>query len=112
MGDRGWIVNMCSIASLVALVNDAPCASSKGAVSSMTCQAAVDYAPHRIHINKPSIPAVRLSFPLPFSAANDQLHKSPLITGLGLDPALLAELNRQHPFGCIVCVGGELILKT
>lgn len=50
-GDRGWIVNMSSIANLVALINIAPYAASKGAVSSMTRQAAVDYAPHRIHIN-------------------------------------------------------------
>lgn len=50
-GDRGWIVNLSSIASLVAIENIGPYSASKGAVSSLTRQAALDYAPHRIHIN-------------------------------------------------------------
>lgn len=50
-GDRGWIVNISSIASLVAIEGTGPYSASKGAVNSLTRQAALDYGPHRIHIN-------------------------------------------------------------
>ncbi|KAE8390303.1 hypothetical protein BDV23DRAFT_155495 [Aspergillus alliaceus] len=50
-GDRGWIVNISSIMGMIAgPMNPSYCAS-KGAVSQLTRQIALDYAPHRIHAN-------------------------------------------------------------
>ncbi|PYH85723.1 NAD(P)-binding protein [Aspergillus uvarum CBS 121591] len=51
-GDRGWIINMSSIMGIVAgLENVISYCASKGAVSNLTRQVALDYAPHRIHVN-------------------------------------------------------------
>lgn len=73
-GDRGWIINMSSIMGIVAglenrmcTVQSSPCnansyiflslhniasyCASKGAVSNLSKQVALDYAPHRIHVN-------------------------------------------------------------
>jgi NAD(P)-dependent dehydrogenase (short-subunit alcohol dehydrogenase family) len=66
-GDRGWIINMSSIMGIIAgLGNRKYCAdidslfvdpspasycASKGAVSSLTRQVALDYAEHKIHVN-------------------------------------------------------------
>lgn len=67
-GDRGWIVNISSIMSVIGGPSNreffttpaiepgsdqllASYCASKGAVSSLTRQVALDYAPHRIHSN-------------------------------------------------------------
>ncbi|KAE9378326.1 NAD(P)-binding protein [Stipitochalara longipes BDJ] len=50
-GDRGWIVNISSIMSIVAGTENPSYCTSKGAVSSLTRQAALDYAKDKIHVN-------------------------------------------------------------
>ncbi|KAJ5089114.1 Short-chain dehydrogenase [Penicillium argentinense] len=50
-GDRGWIVNMSSIMALIAGPGSPSYCASKGAVSSLTRQVALDYAQHKIHVN-------------------------------------------------------------
>ena len=50
-GDRGWIINMCSVLSFVALPNTASYIATKGAALQLTKAAALDYANDRIHIN-------------------------------------------------------------
>ncbi|KAL1642639.1 hypothetical protein SLS58_005410 [Diplodia intermedia] len=50
-GDRGWIVNISSIMGLIAGPRNPSYCASKGAVSSLTRQVALDYAEHRIHCN-------------------------------------------------------------
>ncbi|KAL4864377.1 hypothetical protein BDV12DRAFT_188954 [Aspergillus spectabilis] len=50
-GDCGWIINMSSIKGIIAGLNSPSYCASKGAVSNLTRQVALDYAPHRIHVN-------------------------------------------------------------
>ncbi|GME62416.1 NAD(P)-binding protein [Neofusicoccum parvum] len=50
-GDRGWIINMSSIMGLIAGPQNPSYCASKGAVTSLTRQVALDYAEHRIHCN-------------------------------------------------------------
>lgn len=67
-GDRGWIVNISSIMGMIVgpenrklmfilitrlgeLIRAASYCASKGAVSQLTRQIALDYAPHKIHAN-------------------------------------------------------------
>ncbi|KAL1847115.1 hypothetical protein Daus18300_014056 [Diaporthe australafricana] len=50
-GDRGWIVNTSSIMALIVGSWCPSYCASKGAVSSLTRQVALDYAKHRIHCN-------------------------------------------------------------
>ncbi|PYI00269.1 NAD(P)-binding protein, partial [Aspergillus sclerotiicarbonarius CBS 121057] len=57
-GDRGWIINISSIMGSIAAEGNhaidgvlASYCASKGAVSSLTRQVAVEYAKHRIHCN-------------------------------------------------------------
>lgn len=50
-GDRGWIINTSSILGLVAAEHTAAYCASKGAVVLLTKAAALDCAPHRIHVN-------------------------------------------------------------
>jgi NAD(P)-dependent dehydrogenase (short-subunit alcohol dehydrogenase family) len=50
-GDRGWIINMSSVAALVGLAGASPYCSTKGAVVSMTRVLGLEYAADRIHIN-------------------------------------------------------------
>lgn len=50
-GDRGWIINSCSIAALVSVPNGATYCLTKGAVMQFTRATACEYAPDRIHIN-------------------------------------------------------------
>jgi len=50
-GDRGWIINIASILGLVGKAGVIAYSSAKGAVVNMTRTAALDYAPHRIHVN-------------------------------------------------------------
>ncbi|KAJ9610694.1 hypothetical protein H2200_005471 [Cladophialophora chaetospira] len=50
-GDRGWIINICSVVGLVALPATASYSTSKGAVLQLTKATALDYAKDRVHIN-------------------------------------------------------------
>ncbi|KAE8151646.1 NAD(P)-binding protein [Aspergillus avenaceus] len=50
-GDRGWIVNMSSTVGLVGAPGVSSYSASKGAVSNLTRQVALDYARDRIHVN-------------------------------------------------------------
>ncbi|KAJ5774697.1 hypothetical protein N7457_009593 [Penicillium paradoxum] len=50
-GDRGWIINISSIMGIVGGIELPSYCASKGAVSNLTRQMALDYAPHNIHIN-------------------------------------------------------------
>lgn len=50
-GDRGWILNAASIYGLVGTEDSVAYCASKGAVANMTRAAAMDCAPHRIHVN-------------------------------------------------------------
>lgn len=50
-GDRGWIINMSSIMATVAGNATPSYCASKGAVSSLTRQVALDYAGDKIHVN-------------------------------------------------------------
>ena len=50
-GDRGWIINMASVAGLVGLTGCVSYSASKGSVVQMTRTVALDLAPWRIHCN-------------------------------------------------------------
>ncbi|KAM6521660.1 hypothetical protein FSOLCH5_006416 [Fusarium solani] len=50
-GDRGWIINISSIYGIVAGRNISSYCASKGAVSNLTKQVALDYAKDGIHCN-------------------------------------------------------------
>ncbi|CZT19099.1 related to dehydrogenases with different specificities (related to short-chain alcohol dehydrogenases) [Ramularia collo-cygni] len=50
-GDRGWILNAASIFGLVGVETSSAYCTSKGAVANLTRAAAIDCAPHRIHVN-------------------------------------------------------------
>jgi len=50
-GDRGWIINTASVLGTVATESAAAYCASKGAVVNLTKAAALDCAPHRIHVN-------------------------------------------------------------
>ncbi|OAP54925.1 hypothetical protein AYL99_10625 [Fonsecaea erecta] len=50
-GERGWIINIASIGGQVGLALEPAYCASKGAVVNLTRQVAVDYAPHKIHVN-------------------------------------------------------------
>ncbi|KAI1364132.1 hypothetical protein F5Y08DRAFT_328857 [Xylaria arbuscula] len=50
-GDRGWIINISSIFGLIGGKFNSSYAASKGAVSNLTRQVAIDYADSAIHCN-------------------------------------------------------------
>ena len=50
-GDRGWIINIASVAGLVGLKGSVSYTASKGSVVQMTRSVALDLAPSRIHCN-------------------------------------------------------------
>lgn len=50
-GSRGWIINTASILGHVGTPTTASYCASKGAVVNFTRAAAMDCAPHRIHVN-------------------------------------------------------------
>lgn len=50
-GDRGWIINLSSIFGVVSTNNCPAYCASKGAVSNLTRQVALDYAKYKIHCN-------------------------------------------------------------
>ena len=50
-GDRGWIINIASVAGLVGLLGSVSYSASKGSVVQITRTVALDLAPWRIHCN-------------------------------------------------------------
>lgn len=50
-GDRGWIINLCSILGLVGMAGTSCYCATKGAVLQMTKSIALEYAKDRIHVN-------------------------------------------------------------
>ncbi len=50
-GDRGWVINTCSVNGMVGSPDSASYCGSKGAVLMMTRATALDYAEDKIHIN-------------------------------------------------------------
>jgi NAD(P)-dependent dehydrogenase (short-subunit alcohol dehydrogenase family) len=50
-GDKGWIINAASVLGLSGQSKTTEYCSAKGAVVNMTKAAAIDCAPHRIHVN-------------------------------------------------------------
>ncbi|KAJ9220361.1 hypothetical protein DTO271D3_7541 [Paecilomyces variotii] len=54
-GDRGWIINISSIMGMIAGPENPSYCASKGAVSQLTRQIALDYAPNRIHYTQTAI---------------------------------------------------------
>ncbi|KAL5393911.1 hypothetical protein PMIN06_008185 [Paraphaeosphaeria minitans] len=50
-GDRGWILNTCSVYGLVGSRHASAYATSKGGVASLTRSAALDCAPYGVHVN-------------------------------------------------------------
>ncbi|KAK5136862.1 hypothetical protein LTR08_001784 [Meristemomyces frigidus] len=81
--DRGWIINTASIQALVAYHNTPAYCASKGAVSMLTKQVALDYAPHRIHCN----------------ALCPGFLRTAMTQNLQNDPLAQAEIDKAHPFG-------------
>ncbi|RDW67571.1 hypothetical protein BP6252_08967 [Coleophoma cylindrospora] len=81
-GDRGWIINMSSIMGIIAGHDNPSYCASKGAVSSLTRQVALDYAKYRIHVN-----ALCPGFTQTAIFAETTSHMNPL-----------EDLKRRHPF--------------
>lgn len=81
--DRGWIVNTASIQGLVAYHNTPAYTASKGAVTQLTKQVALDYAPLRIHCN----------------ALCPGFLRTVMTQNLQNDPEAYTTINRAHPFG-------------
>ncbi|KAK7184198.1 hypothetical protein DPSP01_001168 [Paraphaeosphaeria sporulosa] len=50
-GDRGWILNACSVYGLVGSRHASAYATSKGGVANLTRSAALDCAPYGVHVN-------------------------------------------------------------
>jgi NAD(P)-dependent dehydrogenase (short-subunit alcohol dehydrogenase family) len=50
-GDKGWVINISSILGIIATRECPAYVASKGAVSNLTRQVALDYAKDRIHVN-------------------------------------------------------------
>ncbi|KAK8205260.1 hypothetical protein M8818_004972 [Zalaria obscura] len=50
-GDRGWIINMCSVLGLVGLPGASTYCATKGAVVQITKSVALEYAKDKIHVN-------------------------------------------------------------
>jgi NAD(P)-dependent dehydrogenase (short-subunit alcohol dehydrogenase family) len=76
-GDRGWIINLCSILGLVGV----PCASiycaTKGAVLQMTKAIALEYAKDRIHVNciNPGFSETNMLEPVMASRGSEATHE-------------------------------------
>lgn len=84
---KGSIINTSSVQSLVGFNGWAGYAASKGAINSLTQQAAIDYAPHQIRIN--AIAPGTIMTPM-----NEKIFKEVP------DPAaLIKSWNDAHPIG-------------
>lgn len=81
-GDRGWIINTASILGFVGAEHTAAYCASKGAVVNFTRAAALDCAPHRIHVNG-------LAPGYTESAMTGHLWQDPVVKG---------KLLEKHPF--------------
>lgn len=81
-GDRGWIINTSSILGYVAAEHTAAYCASKGAVLNFTRAAAIDCAPHRIHVN----------------GLAPGYTQSSMTGPLWADPVAKAKLVEKHPF--------------
>lgn len=81
-GDRGWILNACSIYGLRGAPGIPAYCASKGAVANLTRSAALDCAPFRVHVNAvcPGYVATHMTDPA-FA-----------------DAKLKEQVNREHPF--------------
>ncbi|KAE8446241.1 hypothetical protein EG329_012466 [Mollisiaceae sp. DMI_Dod_QoI] len=72
-GDRGWIINMSSVAGLVGFGGCPAYCSSKGAVAELTKQVAVEYGPHRIHVNAICPGAIKTAMIQPLTDNEDSV---------------------------------------
>ena len=81
-GDRGWIINTASILAYVGAEHTAAYCASKGAVLNFTRAAAIDCAPHRIHVN----------------GLAPGYTESSMTGPLWRDPVAKAKLLSKHPF--------------
>ncbi|GKZ70992.1 hypothetical protein AnigIFM50267_006666 [Aspergillus niger] len=81
-GDRGWIINLSSILGIVAATENPSYCASKGAVSNLTRQVALDYARDRIHANAICPGYTRTAI---YEETTEYMHAA-------------ADLIRQHPF--------------
>ncbi|SMR45011.1 unnamed protein product [Zymoseptoria tritici ST99CH_3D1] len=81
--ERGWIVNTASIQGLVAYFNTPSYTASKGAITQLTKQLALDYAPYRIHVNSLCPGFLRTA----------------MTQNLQNDPVKQAEIDGAHPLG-------------
>lgn len=81
-GDRGWIINTASILGTVGTEQASAYCASKGAVVNLTKAAALDCAPHRIHVN----------------CFGPGYTVSPMTEHLFTDPTNKKLLQEKHPF--------------
>ncbi|CAK1356292.1 unnamed protein product [Cercospora beticola] len=79
----GWIINTASIQALVAYHNTPAYCASKGAVAQLTKQIALDYAPHKIHVN----------------SICPGFLKTAMTQNLQNSPIKKEAIDKAHPFG-------------
>jgi NAD(P)-dependent dehydrogenase (short-subunit alcohol dehydrogenase family) len=82
-GERGWIINTASVLGLVGAPWGTPYCASKGLVVNLTRAAALDCAPHRIHVN----------------AIGPGYTESKMTAVVFEDDARKAALEKAHPWG-------------
>ncbi|PYH96926.1 NAD(P)-binding protein [Aspergillus ellipticus CBS 707.79] len=82
-GDRGWVINVSSIMGIVAGTEHPSYCASKGAVSNITRQVALDYARDRIHVNAVCPGYIQTAI---YEETTQGMHSA-------------TDLLRKHPFG-------------
>ncbi|KAH6664437.1 hypothetical protein B0J14DRAFT_644243 [Halenospora varia] len=82
-GERGWVINIASIAGLVAFGGCPAYCSSKGAVVELTRQVAVDYGAEKIHVNAICPGVINTAMVKPFTD----------------EPVMKKALEHEHPWG-------------
>lgn len=82
-GDRGWVINISSIAGLVGFGGCPAYCSSKGATAELTKQVAVEYGPHKIHVN----------------AICPGVINTAMVKLITTDDALTKQMMAAHPWG-------------